>query len=416
MAGIRFIHTADLHLDSPFGKLSRYDATLADRLRDASFKAFRSIVDTAIRERVDFVIIAGDIFDSENSSLRAQLDFFKELKRLSAEEIPVYFNCGNHDPLSSWMKHLSLPEGAHRFSSREVETILFEKEGEVLAEISGISFEEKSVHENLALHFPEVNNQVPFHVAVLHGTVGAAEGHTPYAPFSVEDVIDKGYDYWALGHIHKPEIIRPAWPAIAYPGIPQGRDFGESGARGYYFVSLERGEEPQIEFLDSAVFLFQEEEIALSPADTDPDIIAERLRERIPDDVAGVFLRVVLTGQTPLHTEISADPDGLRDHLNEILQDAGLTILIDRLIVRTQAEIDLEQIRHKDDFPAALLKEFDALEENPAKRDDILKELESGFYKDSILRKLEEWNEDEKKEIMERAQSLLLEKILKEDE
>ena len=228
-------------------------------------------------------------------------------------------------------------------------------------------------------------------------------------------MIEKGYDYWALGHIHKPEIIRPAWPAIAYPGIPQGRDFGESGARGYYFVTLEKGEEPVIEFRESALFLFQEENIELSPADTDFDAIADRLRECIPSDAAGVLLRIVLSGRTPMHTALTADPEGLRDHLNEVFQDAGMTVRIDRLKVQTQPEFDLEQIREKDDFPAALLKEFDGLAANPAERDALLIELEAGFYKDSIIRNLEPWSEDEKKEMLERAQSLLLGKILNED-
>ena len=125
MASIRFIHTADLHLDTPFKGLSNWNSDLASRLKDATFKSFNRIVDLCISENVDFFVISGDIFDSQNKSLSAQLKFIGEIKRLSDLEIPTYFICGNHDPLSSWLDSLEMPKNVIRYDSNNVKFFTF---------------------------------------------------------------------------------------------------------------------------------------------------------------------------------------------------------------------------------------------------------------------------------------------------
>ncbi len=416
MSAIRFIHTADLHLDSPFGKLSRLDESLASRLRDAGFRTFSRIVDTALSEQVDFVLIAGDIFDGEQRSLAAQLGFIKQLKRLSAAAIPVYFNCGNHDPLSSWMKHLTWPPGVHRFGSEKVETLVFEKNGEPLAAIAGISFGDKVVTENLALRFPPAREEIPFSIALLHGSYGHSAEHAPYAPFQLRDVQDKGYDYWALGHIHKPSLPHENNPVIAYPGIPQGRDFGESGPRGFYMVELKKGEEAHIEFREAAEVLFLEKEVELSEPGRETEQIAEALTEALPGTPGGAIFRLTLTGRTPMHRAFAADPAGLLEHINSEWEDAATLMRVDRIDVRTQPEIDLDELRGRDDFAASLLSAFDETEKDNDRRKELLEALEEGFYKHKLLRRVEALSDEEMKNIVERARWLLLDKLLKGEE
>src|SRR5574341_98982 len=203
MIKIKFIHTADLHLDTPFKGLSSWNSDLASKLKNATFKSFKRIIDLCIQEKVDFLIISGDIFDSENKSLAAQIKFVSELKRLSEKGIPTYFICGNHDPLSSWLDELQLPENVFRFNSSDVENVTYQKDNRPIADIYGISFQNRIVNINLANNYQLKSNPSPISIAILHGTIGASGPHENYAPFKVEDVVNKGFDYWALGHIHK---------------------------------------------------------------------------------------------------------------------------------------------------------------------------------------------------------------------
>ena len=154
MTKVKFIHTADLHLDTPFKGLSNWNSDLASKLKDATFKSFRKIIDLCLNEKVDFLIISGDIFDSENKSLAAQLKFVSELKRLSENGIYTYFICGNHDPLSSWLEDLQLPENVFRFNSSKVGNITHRKDNNPVADIYGISYQNKVVNKNLANKYP----------------------------------------------------------------------------------------------------------------------------------------------------------------------------------------------------------------------------------------------------------------------
>src|SRR6056297_2171810 len=208
MTKVKFVHTADLHLDTPFKGLSNWDNQLASKLKDATLKSFYNIIDLCIQEKVDFLIIAGDIFESEIKSLAAHLAFYNALKKLSDNNIATYIVCGNHDPLSSLADFKELPDNVFLFNSSKAGKETFYKDGKALADIYGISFENKIVKKNLAKTFQLEDGHSPFSIAVMHGTIGNPGPHENYAPFTKDDVINKGFDYWALGHIHKKEIIR----------------------------------------------------------------------------------------------------------------------------------------------------------------------------------------------------------------
>ncbi|MFC1953903.1 exonuclease SbcCD subunit D, partial [Chloroflexota bacterium] len=203
-----FIHCADLHLGTPFRGLSELNPDLGEELYKSTYAAFDNIVQLAITEKVDCVLIAGDVYDSEDKSLKAQLKFRDNLARLSEEGIHTYIAHGNHDPLSGWAAKLDLPERVFVFPGDKVESIAFQEGDETIATISGISFPKRDIHENLSLQFTPEKEKVP-HVGILHTNVGASTGHEPYAPCNTEDLGKSGMDYWALGHVHQGRILRP---------------------------------------------------------------------------------------------------------------------------------------------------------------------------------------------------------------
>jgi len=194
MRAFRFIHCADLHIDSPFKGLARLDKEAAATCRDATFQAFKTIVDIALEQRVDFVTVGGDIYDSGQRSLRAVVFFRDQMARLTQQGIPVFLVAGNHDPLDSLITSLQLPEGVHLFGS-EPGSVPVVRNGVEVARIYGISFPSAAVEENLALRLkPE--SEAPFTIGLLHCNVAGQKGHENYAPCTLDNLLHSGMDAW----------------------------------------------------------------------------------------------------------------------------------------------------------------------------------------------------------------------------
>jgi len=422
MTKVKFIHTADLHLDTPFRGLSEWDPELAGKFRDATFQSFRNITGLCLREQVDFLLIAGDIFDSENRSLAAQLRFVAELKRLTEKEIPVYFVCGNHDPLPSWMENLRLPEGVHRFGSGTVEHLTYTRDNLPVADIYGISFPEKSVRENLALKYERKKDPAPFSIALLHGTVGNPGPHENYAPFRVDEVAQKPFDYWAMGHIHKPAVIRKAHPAMVYPGNPQGRDFGETGLRGCYLVELSDNHMPRLQFIPTQLFRFETITLDLTGEDR-IDRLPTRVEEAIRNipaynESGSYMIRLTFTGRTPLHAHLNRPGENTRlaELLNEGQSPSGPFTRIDRIDIHTRPDMDLAQARKGNDFPSEVLKAFDACENDREKLRALLTDIQKEFSHHAARRILDELSEEEAGELLDRARWMLMDRLTEEKE
>lgn len=422
MQSVKFIHTGDLHLDTPFRGLSSLNNELASRLKDATLKSFRRIIDLCVSEKVDFLLISGDIFDSEMKSLAAQLRFVKELERLNQHGIPAYIIAGNHDPRHSWMKELKLPRQSYLFGADTAEYITFEKEGERLADIYGVSYATQNEKRNLARYYTRHDNPAPFSIALLHGTVGAAGPHENYVPFRLEEIREKGFDYWALGHIHKHRVVHPAYPAVVYPGNPQGRDFGETGPRGCYLVELLENSAPQLAFVPLQTIRFEEVTVDLNGVE---DI--SQLHAAIEKAITNVavyseresyMLRIVLTGRTRLHGLLHkpGEVNQLLQLFNEgQLQQESFT-WIDRIALHTLPDTDLELLKKGNDFVAELLTVFDALEADSAQLDAIVSEADKEFSSPQARKEIDELSVEEKKEIAEQARWMLLDPLLKEEQ
>jgi DNA repair exonuclease SbcCD nuclease subunit len=414
---LTFIHTSDLHLGTPFKGLSSVNPDLAERIKDATYSAFQKIVDLCISDQVDFLIIAGDVFDSEYQSLSAQLMLIKELEKLSAKGIPTYIVAGNHDPYPTWPDHIfSLPH-IHIFGTHSVEKVEYQKQGETLAAMYGISFPKAKVQRNLSKLFPATPSPAPFSVAILHGTTGETGDHVPYAPFQLKEILAGPFDYWALGHIHKHQVLHEAFPAVVYSGNPQGRDFGEKGLRGCYKVSLREGERPELKFIPVQTIQFEE----LSVDCTDVNSV-NQLKQKIDrqirdflDQFPGIsfIFRIFLEGSTELHGLLQDDAE--RNELQEILNaEWGVDepfVWIDKLIPRTSPVVDLETLKHQSDFVGELLKEFEAIRKDPEALSTMLHQIRTI---PGIRRSIRERITSDEKALLDHAQWLILQKLMKD--
>jgi len=420
MTKLRFIHTADLHLDTPFKGLSSWNRDLAGKLKDATFKSFGKIIDLCLKENVDFLVISGDVFESDNLSLAAQLKFVSELRRLSDNGIPAYFVCGNHDPLNSWIDTTRLPENVYRYESLRVSSFIYTKDKKPVAEIYGISFQDKVIKDNLALKFRLTDNPSPISIAVLHGTVGIAGPHENYAPFKVKDVLNMGFTYWALGHIHKRQIINESGPVIVYPGNPQGRDFGETGAKGCYLVEIDTESNVNLKFMPVQLIRFEEIEIDLTDEDKIDSLWdkIEKSRNSIKDydENVSYILRVNLAGRTALHAHLNkpGELEKLQEHFNEGQLDQIYFTWIDRFKLSTRPVIDVEQIKKGNDFTAEILKAFNEYEADLNRLEELINNIDKEFMTYRIKEEIEALQKYEHREILEKAKWKLLDQLIRE--
>lgn len=419
---VKFIHCSDLHLDTPFKGLTRRDPAHAERQRKATTESFSRIIDLCIERNADFLIIAGDIYDSANRSVATQIGFAKELRRLDDRGVHVFIACGNHDPLSDWLPAAKLPENTCRFVSDRVERVRLERDGQVLADVYGISFGEERVTENLASHFTLANEPAPVSIAVLHGTVGAAGPHEHYSPFRVEDVETKGFDYWALGHIHKRNIVREAFPAIVYPGNPQGRDFGETGPKGCVYVEIEPGVAPSVEFIPTQTIRFEDVTVNISGEEDYERLgsLAEELPRRVADydPESGYVFRIRLEGRTPLDPDLrrEGEAEALADQMNASAAGVAGAAYVDSIEIRTRPDIDLDAIRAAGDFPAEVLKLSDALRSDPEELHALFEEVGAEFRYGAARREIGSLGGERMKEILEESTMKLLGRLVEDAE
>ncbi|MBP3040455.1 DNA repair exonuclease [Bacillaceae bacterium Marseille-Q3522] len=268
MKEITFIHGADLHLDSPMAGLTHLPPSVFKRVRESTFTALTNLTNLAIEKKVDFVLLAGDLYDEENRSVRAQFRLKQEMERLAKHQIAVYLIHGNHDHLQGTWAHLDMPENVQIFAE-EVEKKLFQKNG-VITNIYGFSYKERHI---FARKIDDYNRkgEADFHIGLLHGYLEGAGDHGKYAPFRVSDLMEKHFDYWALGHIHKREILSER-PPIVYSGNTQGRSLKETGRKGCYYVRLnEAGCE--LTFSETADIIWLEHAIDAGNATSFQDVL-----------------------------------------------------------------------------------------------------------------------------------------------
>ncbi|MFE4811253.1 exonuclease SbcCD subunit D [Peribacillus simplex] len=260
LSGVKFIHAADLHLDSPFSGLKDMPSSILKELRDSPFKAFKTIINEAISHQVDFIVLSGDLFDGENRSLRTQVRFRAEMEKLQQHQIPAYIIHGNHDHLSgSWIT-VELPNNVHVFSGK-TEVKRFEKIDGTTVHLYGFSYPRRHVRERMIETYIKAEG-ADYHIGLLHGNLEGNSEHSPYAPFSLKELAAKDFDYWALGHIHKHQVVSVD-PLVIYPGNIQGRNRKESGIKGCLLVEFD-GDMKRHSFIETSEVIWESETIEIS--------------------------------------------------------------------------------------------------------------------------------------------------------
>lgn len=371
---LKFIHCADLHLDSPFRGLFAQNKRLHEHLSNATFVAFDSIIDQAIAHDVDFLLIAGDVYDGADRSLRAQLHLQNGLVRLAREGIHSFIVHGNHDPLDSWSARLRYPDEVHIFSEK-ADVIPYERDEEIFAQVVGVSHPKGSVQKNLIRSLPAREEGWPTTIGLVHCNVGSDTGHQPYAPCTLPDLLALNYDYWALGHIHAKSVLHDQTPAVIYAGNPQGRDINEAGPRGCYLVEMEDGRcTPK--FLETDLIQWCEHEININGIETIDELQSQIFADldARQEEAGGrsLICRVTLTGKGPLHRDLHGRVDDLLTALRDEERMEPPFIWLERITDRTRLPFDREELRAQQDFVGDLLRFSDQIRSDPDKQQQML--------------------------------------------
>ncbi len=372
----RFLHAADTHIDSPLEGLDAYDGAPVALLRGATRAAFENLVRLALEEQVDFLLLAGDIYDGDWKDFSTGLFFGRQMARLHAAGIPVCLVAGNHDAASVLTRRLSLPDNVHVLSTRSAETRLLD--GLPVA-IHGRGFPHRAVPENLALEYPPPQPG-RFNIGLLHTSLTGAPGHDTYAPCALADLTGKGYQYWALGHVHQPQVLAQE-PWVVYPGNTQGRHIRETGRRGCRLVTVSDDLDVlDAEFRALDVVRWARLELDVS-GDCDLAAVHGRIGAALGQALAeseGRLLaaRLVLCGSSDLHGVLKRDLPGLRA---ECINLAGEGAWIEKVEVRTTPRQNLAELAERDDLARLVLDTLDQAAagelELPEEVEDLLKFL-----------------------------------------
>ena len=336
MGDFKFLHAADLHLDSPLSGLTRYEGVPVDEVRLATRTALMSLVDFAIEEGVAFVVIAGDIYDGDWPHFGTGLFFCAAMGRLEKAGIEVYLLYGNHDAQSVLTKKLPLPPNVHVFPTNKAKTFVHQGTG---AALHGRSYKDRDTRDNLAAQYPPAI-QGAFNIGVLHTALGGRPPHAPYAPCSIAELSAKGYQYWALGHVHDFEIVS-ASPYIVFPGNLQGRSIRECGPKGAVIVTVQDQDillDPQRISLDSVRWM--RVEIDVTDITSEADLHA-RLRAQLEEafsmqsDGRALLIRVALFGTTSLHDWLTGSKDQLDNDIRGIAISVSERLWVEKISLKT---------------------------------------------------------------------------------
>ncbi len=330
----RFIHAADLHLDSPLLGLSQKSAEFAAKVNDASRAALDNLVNLAIDENCRLLVIAGDVFDGQWRDYRTGQFFAGRMRRLSEKGVRVVMISGNHDAVNPFAGHLEFSDNVTLLPAERPGTALIDDIG---AAVHGQSFARRAATENIALSYPRpIAGR--FNIGLLHTAASGRPGHDSYAPCSVEQLANHGYQYWALGHIHAREELH-ASPPIVFPGNLQGRSIKETGAKGASLVTVEDGAVVSIEHRALDVVRFAARTIDVSALSDRGGLHAAIRRSAetafAAADGRALALRLTLAGASALHADLAAGARELREETETLLASIAEDMWLEKLEVQT---------------------------------------------------------------------------------
>mgnify|MGYP001036333638 CR=1 FL=1 len=422
MRSFRFVHAADLHLDSPFkGMASKMPEEVVSVLREATFNVYGNIISLCIDEKVDALLISGDVYDGADRSFKAQHRFTEGLRRLSEAGIRSYICHGNHDPLDGWQSRLDFPEGCFRFGPDAESFPLYQDSpNEVI--IHGISYPTREIRENLIPGFKELVKG-DFNIGIVHANVGENPDHDPYAPCSVSDLQETGFDYWALGHVHTRSILKDSHPTVVYPGNPQGRHINEKGPRGVYLVDVDESGNITPEFKAIDLVRWDLLEIDAGEMESEQaflDTLSETFQKSL-GAAAGksVVVRVNLKGPSPIHASLIRDNyvDDVRDELNEQYGYQTPFLWCERISVSTSPPFDRTQRVNGTDLIADLLKLSDEVASDDSAVAELIDSISQIYTQGKVGKHTKAFLPDQEGivELLYQAENLYLAGLLEEE-
>jgi DNA repair protein SbcD/Mre11 len=360
-----FVHAADIHLDSPLKGLFHYDgAPSIEEIRGATRQALDNLVNFIITEQVPLLLIAGDLYDGDWHDFKTGLYFASQMQRLGDAGVRVAIVRGNHDAANTMTKSLPLPENVKVFKSRKSETWLLDDLG---IAIHGQSYAAQEVTDNLAVSYPDPVDGM-FNIGLLHCLISGAQGHLPYAPCTVDELASKGYDYWALGHVHNFSVLKER-PCIVYSGCSQGRHIKETGRKGCVLVETNDGA-LTTEFVPLDVLSWLSITADLTGAESIQQVV------NLFGDALGLAMaeqggrpccvRVILKGRCAIHGRLCSDPMALTANVRVVAADvSGKKAWIEKVLVQTGPTIDLDKLAQSDTPQGELLRYLNELTADP---------------------------------------------------
>ena len=359
---MKFLHAADLHLDTPFVGINDFSKELQKKLQDSTYQAARNLFDTALTEEVDFVILAGDIFDDTDSSLKAQMFLRDEFEKLNQADIAVYLIYGNHDYYRNNFAVVNFPENVHIFE-QDVSTETLTTSDGVKVGITGFSYYQQHINQAVVKSYPS-RGDFDYQIGILHAGVGDDN----YAPFQINDLIQKGYDYWALGHIHKREVLCDS-PAIVYPGDIQGRNQNETTPKGFYIVTVE-DHLTKLKFVKSSVYTW--DKVTLNVKNDSVDSLITKITDSLnqPD----TLLTLTINNAQNLSDDVIKTIK--RNELQRHFAEVETPSILYKIVLKFNDNPQLSQIDQKY-WKQAPNQTLDL---------DKIKDLDSKLYAESIIR------------------------------
>ena len=355
--------------------LERYEHAPVDRIRGATRRALENLVALCLDEAVDVLLIAGDLYDGDWRDYSTGLFLSAQMSALREGGVAVYWVRGNHDAASQLSRYLQMPDNVRELSMREPETV---EDGRLGLAVHGQGFATRDVSDDLARRYPDARPGL-FNVGLLHTALSGREGHAHYAPTSVDVLRNKGYDYWALGHVHGREVVCDS-PWIVFPGNLQGRHAAETGPKGATVVSVEGTRVVSVEprALDAVRWTVLRIDARAAASGDDVMDLGRAALEKAVGEAEGrlVAARVVVFGASRAHDSLVGDRERWENQLRAAANDVGGDgAWIERVRFETDAELDIDALATRDDAVGQLVQSLRSLPEDEARLSGLLESL-----------------------------------------
>lgn len=371
---MKFVHAADLHLDSPLAGLSKYEGAPVEQIRGATRRALENLVKLCLAEGAELLVIAGDLYDGDWRDYSTGLFFHKQMAALRAGNVRVVWIRGNHDAASKLTAHLQLPGNVRELSHKKPESFVLDDLG---IAVHGQSFETRDVSHDLSRRYPEPKRDL-FNIGLLHTALEGREGHASYAPCKLSALVDLGYDYFALGHVHAREVLSDE-PWVVFPGNLQGRHARETGAKGATLVTVEDQRVRSVEHRPLDVVRWHLAEADVS-SERSLDGVLERVRESLNRAVVASegrlsAIRVRIHGASLAHEQLVSRVERVSEEVRALALDLPGEAWLEKLELATASRSTRVQLREREDAIGEMLRGFRGIADDEAALSELAAEL-----------------------------------------